>query len=130
MIALLLAAALVGPPAPDPYAAIEARMAEVKRVADGTFTDAAMIAVGSAVDIWGTERCISNGTCTELNPLGQDSGTSRLAVKAAMYPLKVGACYTLRRHGYHKAARILAVVVTAVDVGLGIHAIRLSNQGR
>lgn len=103
-------------------------MAEIKRVADGTMTDAALMAIGSAVDIWGTEQCVNASTCYEANSAGQTSGTARVALKAGLYPVKVGGCYVLRRTGHHKAARIVAILVTAVDVGLGVKAYRLSRQ--
>lgn len=124
MIALLLAAALFGPPAPaDPAVALlEARLAEVRRVADGTFTDAALIGAASAFDIWSTERCITrNPRCYEANPLGADSGSSRIALKAGVYPLKVGVSYGLRRLGHHGWARVAALVFSAIDVAVGIH---------
>jgi hypothetical protein len=128
MLALLLAAAFVGPPAPpDPTAVIEARLAEVKRVADGTFTDAGIIGVGAAFDLWTTAHCLErNSSCYEANPLGSVA-EKRIALKAAVYPLEVGACYWLRRMGKHKAARWVAVGLTAFHVGLGINNLRTAQ---
>lgn len=128
MLALLLAAALVGPPAPDPYAALEARMAEVKRVADGTFTDAAIIGVASGFDIWTTEHCFAtNPDCSEMNWLGQDSGSSRIALKAAAYPVKVGTSYILRRKGHHNWARGVTIAIAAIDILAGVRNLRNSR---
>lgn len=152
MLGILLAAALVGPPAPKPQdqtkpayeqrredaqaardkavlegIAQEAGVAEgleqVRKVADGTFLDATFIAAGSAFDVWATDHCISKGKCYELNPLGQIP-TQRLALKAGLYPVKVGACYLLRRWGHHNWARGAALGVTAIDVFLGAKALK------
>lgn len=127
MLGILLAAALVGPPAPKPQdqtqPAYEQRLEEVRKVADGTFLDATFIAAGSAFDVWATDHCISKGKCYELNPLGQIP-TQRLALKAGLYPVKVGACYLLRRWGHHNWARGAALGVTAIDVFLGAKALK------
>jgi len=132
MISLLLAASLMGPPAPSPQLrdqTIEARFDEIKRVADGTFTDAAIIGAGSAFDIWATERCISrNPLCYEANPLGKDSGSQRIALKAGVYPLKVGISYFFRRTRHHRTARIFAVSFALLDGAIGVNNYRLSRK--
>lgn len=131
MIPLLLAAALAGPPAPrDPAVVLlEARLEQVRKVADGTLADAAILGVAGAFDIWATERCVArNPSCYEANPLGKDSGTSRLALKAALYPVKVGGSYILRRKSHHGLARVYTIAVAAVDVALGVRALRLAGN--
>lgn len=133
MIELIIAAALIGPPMPraqtQMVSAYDEKLEQIKKTADGTMTDAAIIGVCSAFDVWATERCISrNPNCYEANSLGKDSGTQRLAVKAAMYPVKVGLVYLLRRLNHHNWARGAAVVVGSIDIGFGVHALNKSRK--
>lgn len=119
---------VVGPPAPkDPaIVLIEARLEEVRRVADGTFLDAAIIAPGLGFDLWTTGRCEG---CRELNPLianskGYPDALKATGLKAAVGPLEVGACYVLRRQGHHNWARGLAIGLTVFHAAVGIHNLR------
>jgi hypothetical protein len=135
MLHLLILAQFVvsGPPDPvDPrIAMIEARLEETKRVADGTFTDGAILAVSSAWDIWTTERCIArNPNCYELNPLGKDSGASRIALKSAYFPIALGSSYVLRRAGHHKTARISTLVISAAQIAVGFINLDKSKNGK
>lgn len=125
---LVLAAGLVGPPDPIDVrvASLERRLEEVRRVADGTFLDAAIIAPGVGLDLWTTGRCEK---CRELNPLiansqGYPDALKAVGLKAAAYPVEVGACYILRRSGHHNWARGLAIGMTVVHVGVGVHNLR------
>lgn len=123
MISLLLAAALAGPPDPiDPAVALlNARLDEVRKVADGTFMDSVIIAPGLGFDLWTTGKCEG---CRELNPLIADSqgypnALKAVGLKAAVFPVEVGACYMLRRNGHHNWARGLAIGLTVMHAVIG-----------
>lgn len=126
VIALVLAAALMGPPdPPDPR--IVARLEEIRKVADGTLLDATIIAPGVSFDLWTTSHCLEqNRACYEQNPLGS-TAEKRIALKAAAFPMEIGACYVLRRTGHHNWARGLAIGLTVFHAVIGVHNL---NQGR
>lgn len=136
---LLLASALIGPPSPvrqdqtisaydQRIRDLENKLEEVDKTADGTLFDASIIGLCSSFDIWATERCISrNPGCYEGNEGGKDSGTQRLALKAGVYPIKVGGVYLLRRLGHHNWARGAAIGISLIDTAFGIHALNKSK---
>lgn len=121
-----------GPPAPrEPaIALIEARLAEIKRVSDGTFLDAIIIGGGNGFDLWTTGKCgKDNPFCFEANPaISNSSGLQIIALKAAAYPIEVGICYLLRRWGHHTWARIMAFVSGGIHLAVGIHNLDIAND--
>ena len=135
ILSLILASAnLVGPlPPPEQNLtqdAIQQKLDEVKRVADGTFSDAVLIGVGSGFDMYMTEKCIvENPGCYESIGVNQVNGTARLALKGGLYPAKVGACYYLRRLGKHKLARALALGFFSIDTYAGYKNFKNSRKG-
>ena len=99
MLALLLAAALAGPPAPPDH---QAQHAKIARGADGTAADLTWLSLGAAADLyttaWALHACPS---CYESNALGFDS-EARVALKVASTITAAGACYAVRRRGHHR----------------------------
>jgi len=122
MIALLLAAALVGPPAPKTRATVK-----VEEMADSFALHAAVIGFAFAADMgttsWALRRC---PTCFEAG-LGADV-EARTALHLGYGTVALGACYLLERTGHRNWARAVAAGTAGIFGGAAIsnsvHAIR------
>lgn len=117
-----------GPTPLERVTKLEAQLRDVKRTADGTFLDAAIIAPAGFWDVYTTEKCFQeNPRCAELNRLGFN-GTTRVGVKTAVYPLKVAVRYALRRLHHHHWARVTALVFAGVDVAQGFRNLDIAHK--
>jgi hypothetical protein len=124
VIVLLLAAALVGPPAPAPCPA--ARTAELFH---GFVVDSARIGGGLMVDLWSTEFALARcPSCREGNPLGLTK-SERIYLKGATAAAEIAVCHKLRRDGHPVWAKWtgrlilgLQAFAAADNVRLGIRA--------
>ena len=113
---LLLAAALLGPPAPQ-----LAPVVPVEQIADDAADHCALVVAGGAADLmatgWALSRC---PTCYEANPLGVNV-EARLALKTGGM---AGACwlsYKLERRGHRKAAKIFSRTWFFLSMGLAVN---------
>jgi hypothetical protein len=112
---MLLAAILVGPPAPPTPQDVAAEHARILR---GTAADAVVLSVGAGLDLASTQYALDRcQTCYEANPLMRDPG-ARYALKVASTAAAVWVCYELRRTGHHKAATTLRWALFAALVGV------------
>lgn len=129
MIALLLAAALAGPPSPtDWQAAHTDKHVEIARVADGTALDLTILGLGAGADLLSTSAAMRwCPTCLEGNPLGWDT-EARVAGKLGMVSIVGVSCYGLRRTGHHNWATGFRYVAFGLQMAAAtsntIHAIR------
>jgi hypothetical protein len=95
ILGLVVAAALVGPPAPAPCPA--ARTAELFH---GFVVDSARVGGGLMADLWSTEFALARcPSCREGNPLGV-SKSARVYLKGAAAAGVIAICHRLRRDGH------------------------------
>ena len=127
MISLLLAATLIGPPAPPPQNE-QVTAPQLATQLDHTAECVVKVGFVAAGDVgstgWALARC---PTCREANPLGVNA-EARIALKLST-AMAVGAtCYALERSGHHNAARAVRLGYTLPTLYLivanVIHAIR------
>ena len=126
MIALLLAAALMGPPAParadDPV--------PVEKLADDLSKHLAWIAAGATIDLTGTGYGLKHcPSCFEANPIGGQSGDIGIVALKMGSAVGVGLItFKLERGGHHKWATGLSLSYAAIGFLAGgqnfLHGIR------
>ena len=125
MIALLLAAALAGPPAPQTPPPVP-----VEKIADDLSKHLAWIATGYTADMLGTGYGLKHcATCFEANPIGGQTGD--IGILALKTGSAVGTgliVYKLERKGHHKWATGLSLSYAAIGFLAGgqnfLHGIR------
>ena len=122
MLALMLAAALAGPPAPAPRA--------VQASETGRTTDRVLIYGGAALDVATTEWALAScATCYEGNAIMRNRGT-RIAAKAAVaVALDLGTKW-MRRRGHPRAARVLSVAAGVTWGGAAAYNATLATGGK
>jgi hypothetical protein len=98
-------------------------------IADDVMADAVWLAGANAADLYSTSYMLKRcATCFEANPLGHDA-EARIALKAAAYPIEVGACYVLRRTGHRNWATGFRWAIVAVHAALAVNNACLGKQG-
>jgi hypothetical protein len=111
---LLLAAALVGPPAP----------CSEKALVHGLIVGTARVSGGAFVDLWSTEYALARCEgCREGNPLGL-SRPARTVLKGAVVVGSVAAMHKLRRDGHPGWAKWLGRGLLAIQVGAAVNNVR------
>jgi hypothetical protein len=128
-LALILAAALVGPPAPKVYPTCPiGEECEGAKHHDRVLRYVAIQTAAGAFDIWATGYCVSkNPSCYETNPLGK-TAEQRIAVKAATIAGFAIMANELDRHHHEHLAIGVTVVGVALQTFLGVKAIKMGNQ--
>jgi hypothetical protein len=127
LLALLIAPAsadeLHGPPAPDRRAIVEE---PAPRAFRGAARDVAWMAGAAGFDLVTKAHALDHcPSCFEANPIMRDADggldLSQALLWKAGATAGVGAlCYTLRRRGHEREAKIARWVVVAVWVGAGV----------
>lgn len=113
LCSLLLAASLVGPPAPPTPQDVAA---EHSRILRGTAVDTAVLVVGAGFDLASTEWALSQcANCREGNPLGQ-TVERRVALKVATTAAVVVVCHRLRKGGHHRSATTLRWIAFGIQL--------------
>lgn len=124
MLGLVLAVALVGPPAPVVTAPVHTHEEAVdKAVGCGV-----EVVLWSAGDLYSTAWALDhNPQAYEANPLGF-SVESRIATKMATNSLLVAGCYILERKHLHKEAKILRWLVRGAGTLLIINNVKQGTK--
>lgn len=118
MLALLLAASIVGPPAPS------AKCDRAREQVHGLIVDTARVSGGAFLDLWSTEYALARcPTCREGNPLGL-SRPARTALKGAFVVGAVAGLHKVRRDGHPVWAKWLGRGLLAVQVGATVNNVR------
>lgn len=113
--ALLLTAALVGPPAPCEKSAA---------LVHGLIVDTARVSGGAFVDLWSTEYALARcGDCKEGNPLGL-SRPARTLLKGAVVIGSVAALHKMRKDGHPGWAKWTGRALLAVQLGAAVNNVR------
>jgi len=106
---------MVGPPAPDKYAILEAP-SPLRQ----TRTDLAWMAGAAALDLGTTEFALRRcETCREGNPLGS-SPNARLGLKLGVTAGVSALCYHLHKQGHHRKAKIARWTVVGAWVAASV----------
>lgn len=113
--AMLLAAAIVGPPAPCVQRA---------DLVHGLVVDTARVSGGAFVDLWSTEYALARCEgCREGNPLGL-SRPARTLLKGALVVGTVAYLHKTRRDGHPDRAKWIGRAILAFQVGVAANNVR------
>ena len=120
MKALLLAAALAGPPAPD---ADLMHHFHVERERNHVALHVGLQLGAAGFDLWATQRCIDAGTCFEGHPLfrGPRAPYGRKGVTVAV---TLALALWADLSGHDRLAWWITGLAVAAQVALGAHALR------
>lgn len=115
---------LTGPPAPE----AAPKPQPIEGFADRLAADGMWMGTTAGLDLFTTSLALRNcPTCYEGNPLGWDA-EARIALKASVFPIAMGACYWLRRTHHDDWANGLrwgVVVVNAFVIANNtVHAVK------
>jgi hypothetical protein len=119
--ALLLAAILMGPPAPEaPEIMHHFEANDHSQGSQGNLAiQLPLQAAAAGFDLWTTQRCLSRGTCQEANPLAQGDRVP-YELKGATFLIPAALTVWANKTGRHKLAWWVTGLSVALQAGFGV----------
>lgn len=121
---LILAGALMGPPAPEDPDLLRHFETRERSESSHVAWHLSLQAAAAGVDLWTTHRCLSAGTCYETNPFSSSEKPPYVA-KALTFVVPAALSVWADLTGRDRLAWWITGLAVAVQVGFGIHNLTL-----